>query len=68
MENNARCDVLITTSTRDLSWPFFSTYINDLLLTNSKKYAYADNLALIHISGNKQTIEKTLTHTLHAYL
>ena len=52
--------------------PFlFNIYIYDLPSTISRKFAYADDLALLHSSGNWKDLEGTLSQdmsTLSAYL
>jgi len=40
---------------------FFNTYITDLPNIVSKKYAYADNLAIMHADGDKQAVEGVLS-------
>jgi len=39
----------------------FNTYISDLPTTVSKKYAYADDLAIMHADGDWQAVERVLT-------
>jgi len=39
----------------------FNTYISDLPATISRKYAYADNLAIMHAGGDWQAVEWVLT-------
>ena len=49
----------------------FNIYTYDLPSMISRKYAYADDLALLHFSGNWKDLEETLTQdmsTLSAYL
>ena len=49
----------------------FNIYRYDLPFTISRKFAYADNLALLHSSGNWKALEGTLSHdmtTLLVYL
>ncbi|XP_076823231.1 uncharacterized protein LOC143469422 [Clavelina lepadiformis] len=49
----------------------FNTYTYDLPNTTSRKYAYADNLALLHSAGDWQSMERHLSQdmqTLTAYL
>ena len=49
----------------------FNIYIYDLFFITSKKYAYADDLALLHSSGDWKVLERTLSEdmtTLSAYL
>ena len=49
----------------------FNIYIYDLLSTTSIKYAYANNLALLHSFRNWKGLEETLSQdmaTLPAYL
>ena len=53
-----------------LGFSFFSIYIYDLLSITSKKYAYADHLAILHSSGDWKVLERTLSEdptTLSAY-
>ena len=50
---------------------FFNIYIYDLLSITSKKYAYADDLAILHASGDWKVLERTSSEdltTLSAYL
>ena len=47
------------------------SYIYDLPFTTSKKYAYADDLAILYSSGDWKVLERTLSEdmtTLSAYL
>ena len=67
--------VLKTAFLRDRSWlPSYyvrSIYTYDLLSMISRKFAYADDLALLHFSGNWKDLEGTLSQdisTLSAYL
>ena len=49
----------------------FDIYIYDLSSTTSRKYAYADDLALLHSSKDRKGLEETLSQdmaTLSAYL
>ena len=49
----------------------FNIYVSDLPPTTSSKFAYADDLALVHIAGDWRTLEKTLSQgmaTPHTYL
>ena len=49
----------------------FYIYVSDLPPTTSSKFAYADDLALVHIAGDWRTLEKTLSQdmaTLQTYL
>ena len=49
----------------------FTIYTYDLPTTISKKFAYADDLAILHSTGDWQTLEATLTQdmkTLSSYL
>ena len=49
----------------------FNIYIYDLLSTTSKKYAYADGLAILYSSGDWKVVKRTLNKdmtTLSAYL
>jgi len=39
----------------------FNIYISDLPTTISKKYAYADDLAIMHADGDWQAVEGVLT-------
>ena len=55
----------------DLAPLLFNIYTYDLPTTISQKYAYADDLALMHTSKDWKTLEGTLSHdmtTLSAYL
>ena len=47
-----------------LSPLLFNLYIADLLETNSKKYGYADDLALLKVHQDWNTIEETLTQDM----
>ena len=50
--------------------PLFIIYMYDLPFTASRKYAYADDLALLHFSENWKDLEGTLSEdmaTLSAY-
>ena len=47
-----------------LSPLLFNVYIADLLETNSKKYGYADDLALLKVHQDWNTIEETLTQDM----
>ena len=38
----------------------FNTYISDLPTTVSRKYAYADDLAIMHADGDLQAVEGVL--------
>ena len=49
----------------------FNIYTHDLPSTVSRKYAYADDLALLHSSGNWKDLEGVLSHdmtTISSYL
>ena len=49
----------------------FNTYIHDLPATTAKKFAYADDLAILPSASKWQALEKTLTQdmtTLSSYL
>ena len=49
----------------------FNIYIHDLPVTIAKKFAYADDLAILHSASNWQTLEGTLNQdlaTLSSYL
>ena len=49
----------------------FNIYTYDLLFMISRKFAYADDLALLHSSGNWKDLDGTLSQdmsTLSAYL
>ena len=49
----------------------FNIYISDLPNTISRKYAYADDLAIVHADGHWQVVEEALTKdkaTLSEYL
>ena len=39
----------------------FNIYVSDLPPTTSRKIAYADDLALVHIAGDWRTLKKTLS-------
>ena len=39
----------------------FSIYVSDLPPTTSRKFAYVDDLALVHIAGDWRTLKKTLS-------
>jgi len=39
----------------------FNIYISDLPITVSRKYAYADDLAIMHADGDWQAVEGVLT-------
>ena len=61
--------VLKTAFLRDRSW--LPSYTYDLPAMISRKFAYADDLALLHSSGNWKDLEGTLSQdmsTLSAYL
>ena len=50
---------------------FCIIYVSDLPPTTSSKFAYANDLALVHIPGDWRTLEKTLSQdmaTLQTYL
>ena len=54
-----------------LAFYLFNIYIDDLPFITSKKYAYADDLAILHSSGDWKVLERTLSDdmtTLFAYL
>ena len=55
----AGCDARRTASRRVQSWPplLFNIYRYDLPTTISKKIAYADDLAILHSTGDWQTLE-----------
>ena len=42
----------------------FNIYVSDLPPTPSSNFAYADDLALVHIAGDWRTLEKTLRQDL----
>ena len=42
----------------------FNIYVGDLPPTTSSKFAYADDLALVHIAGDWRTLEKTLSQDM----
>ena len=42
----------------------FKIYINDLLPTSSKLYAYADDLAIVHSATKWTSLEKTLNQDM----
>jgi len=44
-----------------LAPPLFNIYISDLPTTISRKYAYADDLAIMHADGDWQAVEGVLT-------
>ena len=49
----------------------FNIYVSDSPPTTSSKFAYADDLALVHIAGDRRTLRKTLSQdmaTLETYL
>ena len=49
----------------------FNIYVSDLPPTTSSKFAYADDLALVHMAGDWRTLEKTFSQdmaTLQTYL
>jgi len=49
----------------------FNIYVSDLPTTVSKKYAYADDLAIMHVDGDWQAVEGVLTKdmaTVNEYL
>jgi len=48
-------------SHRDLSWRPFNIYISDLSTTISRKYACADDLAIMHADGDRQAVEGALS-------
>ena len=61
LANGAGYDALRTASHRDLSWhPFSSNYISDLPTTVSRKYACADDLAIMHADRDWQAVEGPL--------
>jgi len=73
MAKGAGYDASRTASHRDLSWsPYCTTsYTSDLPATISKKYAYADDLAIMHADGDWQEVEGALSKdmaTLDEYL
>ena len=39
----------------------FNIYISDLPTTVNRKYAYADDLAIMHADGDWQAVERVLT-------
>ncbi len=43
----------------------FNIYTHDLPTTTCKKYAYADDIALLHTHKNIAEVEKTLSQDLH---
>ena len=60
-------------SPRDRSWPplLFNIYTYDVPSITSKKFAYADDLAILHTSGEWKELERTLSQdmtTLSEYL
>ena len=60
-------------SSRDRFWSLLllNHYIYDFPFTTSRKYAYADDLALLHLSRDWKGLEETLSQdmaTLSAYL
>ena len=49
----------------------FNIYIHDLPVTIARKFAYADDLAILHLTSNWKTLEETLSHdmtTVSSYL
>ena len=42
----------------------FNIYIQNISSTTSRKYAYADDLALLHSSGDWKGLEKTLSQDM----
>ena len=51
--------------------PLFNIYMYDLPSITSKKYAYADDLAILYSTGDWKVLERTLSEdmtTLSAYL
>jgi len=42
----------------------FNTYISDLPITVSRKYAYADDLAITHADRDWQAVEGALTNDM----
>jgi len=44
----------------------FNIYISDLPTTVSRKYAYADGLAIMHADGDWQAVEEVLTKDMAA--
>ena len=48
-----------------LSPLLFNVYIADLPLTNSKKYGYADDIALLKVHRDWNTIEETLSQDMY---
>ena len=44
-----------------LAPPLFNIYISDPLTTVSRMYAYANDLATIHVDGNWQAVEGVLS-------
>ena len=47
---------------------FFNVYIADLPETNSKKYGYADDLSLLKVHQDWNTIEETITQEMSILL
>jgi len=68
----AGCNASRTASHRDLSWHLFSsTSTSGLPTTVSRKYDYADNVAIIQADGDWQAVEGVLTKdmaTVSVYL
>jgi len=50
-----------TTKTLTVGSPLFNIYIFDLPTTVSRKYAYVDNLAIMHADGDWEAVEWVLT-------
>ena len=49
----------------------FSIYILDLLFTIARKFAYVDDLAVLHLASNRKTLEEALRQdviTISSYL
>jgi len=46
--------------------PLFNIYISDLPIIVSRKYAYADDLAMMHADGDWQAVEGVLTKDMAA--
>ena len=42
----------------------FSIYINDLPVTIARKFAYTDDLAIMHATSNWKTLENTLSQAM----
>ena len=50
-----------------LAFLYFNIYIYNLPSITSKKYAYADDLAILHSSGDWKMLERTLSKDISAF-